>query len=70
MSPPELSQVESIDDDEYPPAQYGPPVGDVNPTSDSPIRNHMPNGMEEDSVSVGIGQRSTVFTVSRVFFCF
>ena len=54
-SPPELSQVESIDDDEYPPAQYGHPVDDVNPTLESPIGNHMPNGTEDDSVSVGIG---------------
>ncbi len=52
--PPELSQVESIDD-EYPPAQYDPPVDGIDPTLDSPIRNHMPDGMEDDSVSVGIG---------------
>ncbi len=32
MSPPELSQVESIDDDEYPPAQYDPTVNNVDPT--------------------------------------
>jgi hypothetical protein len=54
-SPNELSQVQSIDDDESPPAQYDPPVDDVKPTSDSPIGNHMPNGMEDNSVSVGIG---------------
>jgi hypothetical protein len=55
-SPLELSaQVESIDDDEYPPAQYDPPVDNVNPTLDSPIGNHMPDGTEGDSVSVGIG---------------
>ena len=52
---PELSQVESLDDHEYPPAQYGPPLDDVNRTSDSAIQNNMPNGMEDDSVSVGIG---------------
>jgi hypothetical protein len=52
--PPELSQVESIDD-EYPPAQYDPPVDGVDPTLDSPIRNHMPDGTEDDSVSVGVG---------------
>jgi hypothetical protein len=38
--PPELSQVESIDD-EYPPAQYDPLVDSINPTLDSPIGNHM-----------------------------
>ena len=54
-SPNELSQVQSIDDDESPPAQYDLPVDDVKPTSDSPIGNHMPNGTEDDSVSVGIG---------------
>ena len=54
-SPPELSQVESIDDDEYLPAQYGPPVDNINPTLDLPIRNHMPDGTEDYSVSVGIG---------------
>ena len=73
-SPPELSQVESIDDDEYPPAQYDPPVDDVNPTSDSPTGNHMPDGTEDDSVSVGIGIGiglwSTVFPVCRVSFGF
>ena len=52
--PPELSQVESIDD-EYPPAQYDPPSDGVEPTLDSPIRNHMPGGTEDDSVSVGVG---------------
>jgi hypothetical protein len=52
--PPELSQVESIDD-EYPPAQYDPPVDGVNPTLDSPIGNHMPDGTEDDSVSVSVG---------------
>jgi hypothetical protein len=55
VSPPELSHVESLDDDEYPPAQYGSQVVDVNPTLDSPIGNHMHNGTEEDSISVGIG---------------
>jgi hypothetical protein len=54
-SPPKLSRVESIVDDEYPPAQYNPPVDGVNPTSDSPIGNHMPDGTEDDSVSVGMG---------------
>jgi hypothetical protein len=52
--PHELSQVESIDD-EYPPAQNESPVDGVNPTLDSPIVNHMPDGTEDDSVSVGIG---------------
>jgi hypothetical protein len=52
--PPELSQVESIDD-AYPPAQYDPPVDGVDPTLDSPLGDHMPDGMEDDSVSVGIG---------------
>jgi hypothetical protein len=52
--PPEHSLVESIDD-EYPPAQYDPPVDGVDPTMDSPIRNHMPDGTEDDSVSVGVG---------------
>jgi len=55
VSPPELSQVKSIDDDEYPPAQYDPPVDNINPTSDSPIGNHIPVGMENDYVSVCIG---------------
>ena len=54
-SPPELSQVESIDDDEYPPAQYDPLGDNINPTSDSPFGNHMLDGTEDDSVSVGIG---------------
>ncbi len=52
--PPELSQVESVDD-EYPSAQYDPPVDGVDPTLDSPIGNHMPDGTEDDSVSVGVG---------------
>ncbi len=69
-SPPELSQVESLDDDEYPLAQYGPLVDDVNPTLDIPIGNHMPNCMEDDTVSAGIGYRSSVFPVSRVSFGF
>jgi hypothetical protein len=43
--PPELSQDESIDN-EYPPAQYYPPVDSADPTLDS---------MEDDSVSVGVG---------------
>ena len=54
-SPPALSQVESIDDDEYAPAQYDSPEDNVTPTSDSPFKNHMPNGTEDDSVLVGIG---------------
>jgi hypothetical protein len=52
--PPELSQVESIDD-AYPPAQYDPPVDGIDPTLDSPLGDHMPDGMEDDSVSVGVG---------------
>jgi hypothetical protein len=54
LYPPELSWVESIDD-EYPPAQYDPPVDGVHPTLDSPVENHMPDGTEDKSVSVGIG---------------
>jgi hypothetical protein len=54
-SPPELSPVQSLDDDEIPPAKYGPPVDAVNSTSDTSIENHMPNGTEGDSVSDGIG---------------
>ncbi len=52
--PPELSQVESIDD-AYPPAQYDPPVDGIDPTLDSPLGDHMLDGVEEDSVSVSIG---------------
>ena len=52
--PPELSQVESIDD-EYSPAQYDPPIDSVDPTWDSPLGNHMPDDTEDDSVSVGVG---------------
>jgi hypothetical protein len=52
--PPELSLVESIDD-EYPPAQYDPPVDGVGPTLDSPLGNHIPDGTEDDSVSVSVG---------------
>ncbi len=52
--PPELSQVESIDD-EYPPAQYDPLVDGIDPTLDSLIKYHMKDGTEDDSVSVGVG---------------
>ena len=52
--PPELSQVESIDD-AYPPAQYDPPVDGIDPTLDSLIKYHMKDGTEDDSVSVGVG---------------
>jgi hypothetical protein len=52
--PPELSQVESIDD-VYPPAQYDPPVDGVDPTLDSPLGDHMPDGTENDSVSASVG---------------
>ncbi len=53
-SPPELSPVQSLDD-EIPPAKYGPPVDAVTSTSDTPMGNHMPNGTEGGSVSDGIG---------------
>ena len=46
------SQLESIDDDDYPPAQA--PLDEFNPPSDSPIGNHMPDDTADDSVSVGI----------------
>jgi hypothetical protein len=52
--PPELSPVESIDD-EYPPAQYDPPVDGIDSTLDSPIGNNMLDGLEDDSVSVSVG---------------
>jgi hypothetical protein len=52
--PPELPQVESIDD-AYPPAQYDPPVDGIDPTLDSPLGDHMPDGTEDNSVSVGVG---------------
>jgi hypothetical protein len=55
MSPPELSPVQSLDDDEIPPAKYGPPVDAVNSTSDTPMGKHMPNDTEGDSVSDSIG---------------
>ena len=55
VSPTELSQDESIDDDEYPPAQYDPPADSVNPTLNSPIGIHMPDGTNFFSVSVSIG---------------
>jgi hypothetical protein len=42
------SQLESIDDDDYPPAQA--PLDEFNP----PIGNHMPDDTADDSVSVGI----------------
>jgi hypothetical protein len=54
-SPPELSSVQSLDDDEISPAKYGPLADAVNSTSDTPMGNHMPNGTEGDSVSDGIG---------------
>ena len=47
------SQLESIDDDDYPPAPA--PLDNFNPPSDSPIGNHMPDDTADDSVSVGIG---------------
>ena len=47
------SQLESIDDDDYPPAQA--PLDEFNPPSDSPLGIHMPADTADDSVSVGIG---------------
>ena len=54
-SPPELSPVQSFNDDAIPPAEYGPPVDAFTSASDTPMENHMPNGTEGDSVSDGIG---------------
>jgi hypothetical protein len=48
-----VSQLESIDDDDYPPAQA--PLDDFNPPLDSPIGNHMPDDTADDSASVVIG---------------
>ena len=64
--PPELSLVESIDD-EYPPAQYDPPVDGVGPTLDSPLGNHIPDGTEDDSV---LDSALPLFSCFQVFWGF
>ena len=54
-SPPELSPVQSFDDDAIPPAEYGPPEDALTSASDTPVETNMPTGIEGDSVSDGIG---------------
>ena len=70
VSPPELSQVESIDDDEYPPAQYDSPVDNVNPTSDSLIGNHMSDGTKVYSVSVSMDSGLLYFLFTEFLLIF
>ena len=54
-SPPELSPIQSFDDDAIPPAEYGPPEDALTSASDTPVETNMPIGIEGDSVSDGIG---------------
>jgi len=54
-SPPELSPVQSFDDDVIPLAEYGPPEDALTSASDTPVETNMPTGIEGDSVSDSIG---------------
>ena len=51
--PPEVSQVDPFD--EYPRDHYGSPVEGIAATLHSPLNAHLLDGMEDNSVSVGIG---------------